>query len=134
MSTAMAALKIPKGTSGQSGGIGIWWAARNDELEENENEFAVYQYTDEGWKVWTCFTALQNSCTRCELGASLVAMLPAKAVNIGIDNKGVITNGTSIIHHVESRRCSTRKMEPNYRAAKHRTYTVREDKATTGSF
>ena len=83
-----------------------------DELEDNEKEFTVYQYTDEGWKLWNCFNALQNSSTRCELGAALVAMIPAKAVSIAIDNKGVVTKGTDIIEHVKKRR-STKLHEDN---------------------
>ena len=57
------------------------------------------EQTDFGVRAWNAFILLRNSSTRTEIGASLLAMMPKKAVNIGIDRSSTIKKGENIIGH-----------------------------------
>ena len=49
--------------------------------------------------MWNVFSNLTNSSTRCEVGVAMIAMLPRKAVNIGIDSMAALKKGSAIIDH-----------------------------------
>ena len=80
----------------------MWWPDRKvseDPLEENELTFMCSEQTDFGVRGWNAFNFLRNSSTRTEIGASLLARMPKKAVNIGIDSSSTIKKGEQIIEH-----------------------------------
>ena len=54
---------------------------------------------DGGYTVWNVYNDLQNSSTRTEIGASLMAMQPKASVNIGIDNEATVNIGNEILQH-----------------------------------
>ena len=110
---ATAAYTTPKTTSGKWGGIGAFWPdrkARDTPLTEQEEIYTRAEETDWGMRLWNTFNNLRNSSTRCELGASIVAMLPPVAVNIGIDSSATVGKGTEIIEHESKKRKQTFSM------------------------
>ena len=77
-------------------GGGVWWLDRQvteDPLEDNELTFMCSEQTDFGVRGWNAFNFLRNSSTRIEIGASLLAMMPKRVVNIGIDSSSTIKKG-----------------------------------------
>ena len=53
--------------------------------------------------LWCPFNSLLNSSTRTELGAAIVALIPAVPVNIGIDNAAVVGTGNQLIKYFDER-------------------------------
>ena len=53
--------------------------------------------------MWNAFSKLKNSSTRCEIGAALIALTPARAVNIGVDKLAVVKKENAIIDHVKKK-------------------------------
>ena len=99
-------VKNPRSAFCQIGGVGVWWPNRKIEtmpLETAEIDYMFSEETDFGVRGWNTFNNLKNSSTRTEIGASLLAMIPGKAANIGIDSLSTIIKGTAIIDHTRRR-------------------------------
>ena len=56
-------------------------------------------FEEAGYRAWNAFNNLRNSSTRCEIGASLLAMSPPISANIGVDNKTCVDGTNEIIEH-----------------------------------
>ena len=82
----------PKGLHWAVGGVGVWWPARTKEPTEDEVAYAHCDNKDGGLMLWNIFNTLKNSSTRCEIGATLLGMLPPWAVNLGVDNSATVGN------------------------------------------
>ena len=54
---------------------------------------------EKGFTAWNVYNDLQNSSTRTEIGASLMAMQPTTGTNIGIDNAATVNIGNEILQH-----------------------------------
>ena len=52
-----------------------------------------------GFAEWNVYNDLQNSSTRCEIGAALMGMQPKVEANIGVDNAATVGIGNRIINH-----------------------------------
>ena len=100
-------VKNPRSTHWQIGGVGVWWPDRKiatDPLEKNELRYMASEETDFGVRGWNAFNNLKNSSTRTEIGASLLAMMPRKSTNIGIDSKATIVKGDKLLDHARKRK------------------------------
>lgn len=87
----------------RTGGIGVRWPTRSLEdipLTVTEEQFMTHKVDGKGYTAWNVYNDLQNSSTRTEIGASLMAMQPKTEINIGIDNEGTVNiGGNTIIKH-----------------------------------
>ena len=54
---------------------------------------------EQGFTAWNVYNDLQNSSTRTEIGAALMAMQPKVAINVGIDNEATVSIGNGITQH-----------------------------------
>ena len=84
------------------GGIGVWWPGRAKEDlpgTEVEARYTRSQFEEAGCRAWNAFNNLRNSSTRCEIGASLLAMSPPVSANIGVDNQTCVDGTNDIIGH-----------------------------------
>ena len=89
----------PKGNRWAIGGVGIWWPWRKAELTEDEKQWAQSEEKAEGKMLWNVFNQLKNSSTRCEIAATMIAMLASIATYMGIDNQATVGTGTQTIDH-----------------------------------
>ena len=97
-------LKNTKGYFWQLGGAGVWWPGRKaEDLTQEEESIAEYKEEPGGLMLWCSFNADLNSSTRCELAAAILALLPPRPINIGIDNATVVGKGNEIIQHARRR-------------------------------
>ena len=86
----------------RTGGIGVQWPERSpDEIPMTAAEagFMRHRIDDNGFTAWNAYNDIQNSSTRTEIEASLMAMQPKVEVNIGIDNEATVNIGNTIIKH-----------------------------------
>ena len=84
------------------GGIGVWWPARKEEVlpeTEVEERYTRSSFEEAGYRAWNAFNNLRNSSTRCEIGASLLAMNPPVPTNIGVDNQTCVEGTNETIQH-----------------------------------
>ena len=120
-------VKQIKSTQWQIGGVGVWWPDRKiatDPLEENEIRFMDSEETDFGVRGWNASNNFKNSSTRTEIGASLLALMPRKSTNIGIDSKATLLKSRKV-----SRPCEKEEHDENdgggrYAAAWGRNLTL----------
>ena len=73
-------------------------------------QFMRHRIDEQGFTAWNVYNDLQNSSTRTEIGASLMAMQPKVAVNVGIDNEATVNIGNEIIQHQVERKDARLKM------------------------
>ena len=84
------------------GGIGVWWPRRKQSVlpeTEVEAKYTRSCFEEAGYRAWNAFNNLRNSSTRCEIGASLLAMNPPVSANVGVDNKTCVDGTNEIIQH-----------------------------------
>ena len=58
---------------------------------------------DGGLMLWNISNSLKNSSTRTEIAATLLALLPPWAVNMGVDNAATVGKGTKVIEHLRKK-------------------------------
>ena len=86
----------------RTGGIGVHWPKRSLEevpLTKTEEQFMRHEVERGGFTAWNVYNDLQNSSTRTEIGAPLMAMQPKTEVNIGVDNEATVNIGNTTINH-----------------------------------
>ena len=96
------------------GGIGVWWLGRKEAtLPQTEagRKFSTRTFDQQWYRAWNAFNNLHNSSTRCEIGASLLAMQPPVPVNIGVDNLTCVRTGHAIIGHASEKKNDLRTPE-----------------------
>ena len=80
----------------------MWWPGRREETQpktEVEEWYSRSNFEGAGPRMWNAFNDLRNSSTRCEMGASLLAMNPPVATNIGVDNQTCVDGTNDIAEH-----------------------------------
>ena len=107
-----------KGSFWSVGGAGVYWPDRHvDSLGKEESSIAESREVrggtcmfdtgapshQHGSMLWCPFNSKLNSSTRCELGATLLAMVAPVAAHLGVDNATVVLKGTQIIQHLRKR-------------------------------
>ena len=82
----------------------MFWPGRKlEELTEDERKYTEHEQLEEGLLLWCPFNSLLNSSTRTELAAAIVAMIPGRPMNIGIDNAAVVNKGNQIIKYFDDK-------------------------------
>ena len=84
----------------------MWWPGRKEETQpktEVEEKYSRSIFERAGLRMWNAFNNLRNSSTRCEMGASLIAMNPPVAANIGVDNETCVNGTNDIAEHAVQR-------------------------------
>ena len=108
-------VKNPHAAFWRTGGIGVHWPTRSLEyipLTATEKKFMRHRTDEQGYTAWNVYNDLQNSSTRTEIGAALMAMQPKTEINVGIDNKATVNIGNTIIKH-QIRRQDAKLREEN---------------------
>ena len=80
----------------------MWWPERKEEVLpeiEVEERYTRSSFDIAGYRAWNAFNNLRNSSTRCEIGASLLAMNPPVPTDIGVDNQTRVEGTNEIIQH-----------------------------------
>ena len=93
----------PKGHRWAIGGICIWWPGRQKEATDKESQWAYCEKTKKGTMLWNIFNTLKYCSTRCEIGATIIAMLPPWATHMGIDNSATVGKGSRRIDHLKKK-------------------------------
>ena len=71
-----------------------------------------HRVDEQGYTAWNVYSDLQNTSTRTEIGAALMAMQPDTEISIGIDNEATVNIGSTIIKH-QIRRQDAKLREDN---------------------
>lgn len=82
------------------GGLGVWWPAtveRGDSsIKDEQKNLIHYRYISEGLGMYNSFNSEWNSSTRCELAATLIAILSDGPVHTGTDSQAVIDRAAKL--------------------------------------
>ena len=78
-------------------------------LTDEEEAFTRGEETKGEIQRWAALDFERNSSTRFEIGATMLAMLPPEAVNIGTDSQGTLLKGNAIIEHLQKREIFEKK-------------------------